>query len=55
VTTERVAVGVAVGAVALAAMLAAPRSAPAGPGVTCVGPAAAVTCALADADADVRP
>ena len=52
---ERVAVRVAVAALAVAAFLAAPRPAPSGPGVTCSGPDGAVTCALADADADVRP
>jgi hypothetical protein len=49
---ERAAVRVAVGAVAVGALLAFPRSAPSGPGVTCAGPDAAVTCALADAEAD---
>lgn len=52
---ERLAVRVAVGAVAVGALLALPRSGPSGPGVTCQGPDAAVTCALADRDADVRP
>ena len=52
---ESAAVRVAVVAVAVGAFLALPRSGPAGPGVTCQGPDAAVTCALADRDADVRP
>lgn len=52
---ERVAVRVAVGAVVVAVFLAVPRAAPTGGGVTCAGIDAAVTCALADSDADVRP
>lgn len=52
---EWLAVSVAVGAVVVSAVLAWPRSAPVGPGLTCVGPDAAVACAIADADADVRP
>lgn len=52
---ERLAVRVAVTAVVLGAFLAAPRTAPSGPGVTCVGPDGAVVCGLADRYADVRP
>jgi hypothetical protein len=52
---ERVAVRVALAAVLAGAFMAAPRTAPSGPGVTCAGPDAAVTCAMADRDAGVRP